>query len=227
MSDSANARNARNAAGEAAEARGSWFSAAVYDPMLWLGERAGMAERRARLLESASGAVLEIGAGTGLNLENYPRDLDRLVLTEPEEHMAGRLARRASRMRREAEVVRASADALPFEDQSFDTVVSTMVLCTVPDPGASLREVMRVLRPSGTFLFCEHVRSESERLAGWQDRLRGPWAAFADGCRCNQSTLELLEEAGFEVRVDERARWRRMPPLVRPLVAGRAVPGPR
>jgi len=216
--------NAPAASAEAPEARGSWFTALVYDPMLWLGERAGMAERRARLLAGARGAVLEIGAGTGLNLERYPAGVERLVLTEPEEHMAKRLARRVAAAGSEAEVVRASADALPFDDQSFDTVVSTMVLCTVPDPQAALGEISRVLRPGGRLLFCEHVRSEGERLARWQDRLHGPWAAFADGCRCNQPTPELLSDAGFAVEVSERDAWRRMPPLVRPLVAGHAQP---
>jgi hypothetical protein len=81
----------------------------------------------------------------------------------------------------------------------------------------------RVLRPDGSLLFLEHVRSEEPRRARWQDRLHGPWRSFADGCNCNRRTLELLEGAGFHVEWIERAAWRRMPPIVRPLVSGRAV----
>jgi SAM-dependent methyltransferase len=205
------------------EAKGSRFSALIYDPFLWLGERAGMAERRRRVLSSARGRVLELGAGTGLNLPHYPDRLERLVLAEPEEHMAARLERRRSELGPQAEVVSAPAEALPFEDGTFDTVVSTMVRCTVADPERALAEVRRVLAPGGTLLFIEHVRSDEERLARWQDRLRGPWESFADGCVCNRRTLELLRGQGFDVTVSERGAWRRMPPIVRPLVAGRAV----
>jgi SAM-dependent methyltransferase len=204
-------------------ARGARSSAFLYGPILWWGERAGNADRRRKLLATAHGRVLEVGAGTGLNLPLYPEGLDRLVLTEPERNMARRLERRLARLGRSAEVVRAPAEALPFDDGAFDTVVSTLVLCTVEDPAASLAEVARVLRSGGSLLFLEHTRSEEPRLARWQDRLHGPWRSFADGCNCNRRTLELLEGAGFEVTVIERAAWRRMPPIVRPLIAGRAV----
>ena len=204
-------------------ARGARSSAFLYGPILWWGERAGNADRRRKLLATAHGQVLEVGAGTGLNLPLYPEALDRLVLTEPEQNMARRLERRLARLGRSAEVVRAPAEALPFDDDTFDTVVSTLVLCTVEDPAASLAEVARVLRTGGSLLFLEHTRSEEPRLALWQDRLHGPWRSFADGCNCNRRTLELLEKARFEVTVIERAAWRRMPPIVRPLIAGRAV----
>lgn len=203
--------------------RGARSSAFLYGPILWWGERAGNADRRRKLLAAARGCVLEVGAGTGLNLPLYPEGLDRLVLTEPEPNMARRLKRRLAKLGRPAEVVRAPAEALPFDESTFDTVVSTLVFCTVEDPAAALSEVARVLRPGGSLVFLEHTRSENPRLARWQDRLHGPWRSFADGCNCNRKTLELLEEAGFEVTVIERAAWRRMPPIVRPLVAGRAV----
>jgi SAM-dependent methyltransferase len=205
-------------------AKGSWFSALTYDPFLWLGERAGMAERRRRTLASARGRVLELGAGTGLNLPHYPEGIDRLVLAEPEEHMAARLGRRREDLGIAAEVVQAPAEELPYEDDSFDTVVSTLVLCTVAEPERALAEIHRALAPGGSLLFVEHVRSEDPRLARWQDRLRGPWESFADGCNCNRRTLDLLRGADFEVSVSERGAWKRMPPIVRPLVVGRALP---
>jgi SAM-dependent methyltransferase len=196
----------------------------IYDPFLWWAERAGMAERRRALLASARGSVLELGAGTGLNMRHYPDELDRLVLAEPGRHMASRLERRIGRLERRPELVRAPAEVLPFDDAAFDTVVSTLVLCTVEDPGRALAEIRRVLRPDGSLLFLEHVRSDDRRLARWQDRLHGPWRSFAEGCNCNRPTLELLRRAGFEVTGADRARWRRMPPIVRPLVSGSASP---
>jgi ubiquinone/menaquinone biosynthesis C-methylase UbiE len=201
---------------------GTRLSAFLYGPILWWGERAGNAERRSALLAAARGRVLEIGAGTGHNLPHYPEGLERLVLAEPEKNKARRLERRPARLTRAAELVRARAEALPFEDNTFDTVVSTFVLCTVENPRAALGEVARVLRPDGSLLFLEHVRSEEERLARWQDRLHGPWKSFADGCNSNRRTIEQLTGAGFEATAIERAAWRRMPPIVRPLIRGHA-----
>lgn len=202
----------------------SRLTASVYDPFLWFGERLGMQSTRRRLLCAARGRVLEIGAGTGLNLGLYPAAIDALVLTEPSEPMADRLARRRSKLGRPAAIVTAPAEALPFEDGSFDTVVSTLVLCTVTDPGRALAEVRRVLRPNGRLLFCEHVRSGSPWLARWQDRCADAWAVFADGCRCNRETLGTISSQ-FEITAVDGARWRGMPHLVHPLVVGEAVLG--
>jgi ubiquinone/menaquinone biosynthesis C-methylase UbiE len=199
------------------------LTAAVYDPFLWLGERAGMARARAGLLASANGRVLEIGAGTGLNLRHYPDAVDELVLTEPVEAMARKLERRARRRGIDADVVRAPADRLPFADASFDTVVSTLVLCTVDHPGHALAELRRVLRPGGRLLFIEHVRADAPRLARWQDRLERPWCAFAAGCRANRSTVEAIARAGLTLDRLERGRWRGMPPIVAPLAIGAAT----
>jgi ubiquinone/menaquinone biosynthesis C-methylase UbiE len=198
------------------------ISARIYDPFLALGERRGMAARRRALLESAHGRVLELGAGTGLNLSHYPDEVVELVLTEPEPGMAKRLERRVARSGREATIVAAAAEALPFPDGSFDTVVSTLVLCTVEDPVAALREARRVLAPGGRLLFIEHVRASTPRLARWQDRLAGAWKPFAMGCRCNAPTDALLAR---ELRLDrvERTSWRAMPALVRPLIVGEGV----
>lgn len=198
--------------------------AAIYDPFLWWAERSGMADRRRRLLASARGSVLELGAGTGLNLPHYPDDLDQLVLTEPDESMARRLECRLEPLGRRGKVVRAMAESLPFEDRSFDTVVSTLVLCTVQDPKGSVREIRRVLRPGGSLLFLEHVRSDDARLARWQDRLHAPWRSFACGCHCNRNTLDLMRGENFAVSEVGRGEWRRMPPIVGPLVSGQASP---
>lgn len=196
--------------------------ARLYDPFLWLGERLGMDRHRRELLALAEGRVLEIGAGTGLNLPYYGSSVDELVLAEPIEPMARVLERRVARLGRPAQVHRAPAEALPFPDDSFDTVVSTLVLCTVADEPLALTEIARVLRPGGQLLFIEHLRSDSERWAHWQDRLERPWEAFAGGCRCNRRTLDLMARSPLRVEEPARAPYRGMVPLIRPLAIGRA-----
>jgi ubiquinone/menaquinone biosynthesis C-methylase UbiE len=193
----------------------------LYDPLLWIGERAGMAQRRSALLSQASGRVLELGAGTGLNLPHYPDNLAELVLTEPSPPMVGRLERRAEKAGITGSVVvAADAERLQFGDDSFDTVVSTLVLCTVGDPQQAIREIARVLRPGGRLLFLEHVRSDSPRLARWQDRLHRPWHAFAAGCNANRPTVDMLREGPLQVEEVHHDRWRWMPVLVHPLAVG-------
>jgi ubiquinone/menaquinone biosynthesis C-methylase UbiE len=110
-------------------------------------------------------------------------------------------------------------------DSSVDTVVSTLVLCTVDAPDLALREISRVLRPGGQLLFIEHVRSESPMLARWQRRLAAPWSRLARGCRCNRATAELIVNSGLELEHVQAASWRAMPPIVRPLIVGRAGGG--
>lgn len=202
--------------------RQTWWAAPfalLYDPFLWVGEQLGMRRHRRVLLADARGRVLEIGAGTGLNVQHYPEGLVELILAEPDHSMHRRLKRRADGR---ASVIPAPADRLPFTDASIDTVVSTLVLCTVEDPETTLREIRRVLRPGGQLLLIEHVRAHSRSLATLQRVLRRPWASFARGCRCDQRTVEILHACGFcsELR---RARWHAMPPIVAPLVVGRAV----
>ncbi|HEY8584691.1 MAG TPA: class I SAM-dependent methyltransferase [Capillimicrobium sp.] len=197
------------------------FSAALYEPVLSLGERLGMRRRRADLLAGVSGRVLEIGAGTGLNLEHYPAGVE-LVLTEPVAGMRDRLAARVAAAGRDAEVVAASADALPFADDAFDVVVSTMVLCTVPDQEAALGEIRRVLRPGGRLVFIEHVRASSRVRAFVQDRLNAPWRVYADGCECNRATVPAIRRH-FADTDTRRDVWRGMPGIVHPLVIGSAV----
>jgi ubiquinone/menaquinone biosynthesis C-methylase UbiE len=196
---------------------------AIYDPLLWVGERAGMAQRRAELLGQARGQVLELGAGTGLNLPHYPDRLEELVLTEPSPPMVSRLEQRAKQSGIDSSVMIAEAERLPFEDDRFDTVVSTLVLCTVNEPRQAIDEIARVLRPGGKLLFLEHVRSDSRRLARWQDRLHRPWHAFAAGCNANRATVDMLRESPLRVEAVERDRWSWMPALVHPLAIGTAA----
>jgi ubiquinone/menaquinone biosynthesis C-methylase UbiE len=196
--------------------------ALVYNPFLWLGEIAGMRNLRRSLLGSARGRIVEIGAGTGLNVGHYPHDVDELVLTEPDAAMRRRLTRNLQREGRVARIVDAPAERLPFADASVDTVVSTLVLCTVPDPERTLGEIARILRPGGQLLFLEHVRASTRFLAACQDALLRPWRGFAGGCYCNRPTAELMRASGFVVAADDSV-WRGMPAIVHPLIVGRAT----
>ncbi|TDC34683.1 class I SAM-dependent methyltransferase [Kribbella albertanoniae] len=185
-----------------------------------MGEQRGMRHRRAALLSNGSGRVLEIGAGTGLNLAHYPSEVDELILTEPVPAMYERLCRRARGDRR-ATVLAAAGDSLPVETGSVDVVTSTLVLCTVPEVDPVLAEVARVLKPGGRLLFCEHVRSEGHRAGRHQDRWAGAWARFAQGCRCNRDLLAALQRH-FRVEHVQHEQWMGMPRLVQPLILGTA-----
>lgn len=196
---------------------GSRFTARMYDPVLWLGERTGLAGWRHRTVGQAAGTVLEIGAGTGLNLPHYPPAVECLVQTEPDRHKARILSGR--RGVADPQVVRAPAEILPFDDDRFDAVVATLVFCTVADPAGAIAETVRVLKPDGRLLFLEHIRGEG-RLGRFQDRVERPWRRVADGCRCNRRTLDLFRQGGLEVEVLARADRFTMPPVVRPVVSG-------
>jgi ubiquinone/menaquinone biosynthesis C-methylase UbiE len=201
----------------------SRLGAALYNRVLWFGEKRGMASLRRELLAGARGAVLEIGAGTGLNLPHYPADLDRLVLVEPGERMGDRIDLGSAPAGVPADLVRAPAEYLPFADASFDTVVSTLVLCTVADPEQAVAEVARVLRPGGRLLFLEHVRADPGWRRSLQQRSARPWAGFADGCRCDRDTLTTIE-AQMRIETVEHGAWRGMPSIVKPLILGSATP---
>ena len=196
----------------------------MYDRGFKGAEDAGLRDMRHELLSQARGRVLELGAGTGLNLEHYPAEIESLTLVEPDPHMTRQLREKLARAGRSAEVsvVEAPGEDLPFPEGSFDTAVVTLVLCTVPDPDATLAEIKRVLAPGGRLLFLEHVRAHQPGLAKWQDRLEGPWKFLADGCRCNRDTISAIDAAGFELGDVESGELQKVPPLVRPLVTGTA-----
>ena len=198
--------------------------AAIYDRALKGAERAGLAEMRHSLLADAQGRTLELGAGTGLNLVHYPAAVSELVLVEPDPHMAKRLRGRitAAPPSVPVEVIAAPAEDLPFDDGSFDTVVSTLVLCTVEDPDRAVAEARRVLAPGGLFLFLEHVRSPRPGLARLQDLLERPWGWVAGGCHPNRSTEQAIAGGGFWVERLERDRLPGGMPVVRPAVRGLA-----
>ena len=198
--------------------------AAGYEHWTRASERAGLRDHRRRMLADVRGDVLEIGPGPGLNLPFYPDAVTSLTLAEPEEPMADRLEGRLAESGRAGTVVRAPAERLPIDDDSFDFAVATFVLCTVDSPERALAELRRVLRPGGRFVFMEHVRSEDPGLAAWQDRLLPLWVRFGHGCRCNRPTPETIAAFdGFDLGDVRRDSMPRAVPLIRPLAIGTAT----
>jgi ubiquinone/menaquinone biosynthesis C-methylase UbiE len=177
--------------------------AAIYDGFMLPQELLGLRKQRARTAREATGSVLELGVGTGLNLPFYEGAI-RIVAIDPDPHMLRRARRRAAQARQPVELVEVGAESLPFEDGAFDTVVVTLTLCTVPDPAAAVAEARRVLTPDGHLLFLEHVRSDSPWLARIQDAVTPAWMHVSGGCHWNRTTVATIERE-FEV---ERL-WRR------------------
>jgi ubiquinone/menaquinone biosynthesis C-methylase UbiE len=180
---------------------------------------------RRALLADARGRVVEIGAGTGVNLDLYGPAVEDLTLIEPDPHMGAKLrerlqARAGSVPKR---LCAAPAESLPFEDDTFDTAVATLVLRTVPDPVAAITELSRVLKPGGRLLFIEHVRSEDPNTARWQDRLEKPWRFMADGCHCNRDTAATLTASAFQITSIDHGYLPKAMSIVRPLISGTAT----
>jgi ubiquinone/menaquinone biosynthesis C-methylase UbiE len=197
--------------------------AAIYDRAFEATEEAGLRDMRREALAEASGRTIDIGSGTGANLTLYPSQVTELVFAEPDPHMLKQLRAKVGEAGVDAEVVQAPAEALPFEDSSFDTAAFTLVLCTVPNPAAALAEAARILKPGGKLLFVEHVRAEDAGLARWQDRLEKPWRFIGDGCHCNRDTVATIEASPLSLQSVERGELPKAPPIVRPLVRGTAV----
>src|SRR6476660_2459124 len=198
------------------------FFAATYDSFSRRSENAGLRDMRHGLIAEARGSVLEIGAGTGANLTHYNGQLESLMFTEPDPAMIRRLQAKARDEAPLAKILRAPAEDLPFEDASFDTVVSTLVLCGVEDQARSVREIRRVLKPGGRLLFIEHVRSDDPRVAKMQDRMN-PVNRFTVCCDCNRPTLDTIRSTGFEVTELEQTELPKSPPFTRPLMVGTAT----
>jgi ubiquinone/menaquinone biosynthesis C-methylase UbiE len=197
-----------------------WLYAATYDLFNRPAERAGLRQERHDLLAGATGATIEIGAGTGLNLTHYPPAVTRLTLIEPDPHMTRRLRRRAARLGRDAEIIDATADQLPFPDASFDTAVVTFTLCSVPDEQAALSEITRVLAPGGRLLFFEHVRSANPHIAAKQDKIPFPYPLI--GCHPNRDTLREIEASPLAVESVRAGELPKAPKIERSMIVGTA-----
>jgi ubiquinone/menaquinone biosynthesis C-methylase UbiE len=184
-------------------------------------EKGELGERRHELVGDLEGDVLEVGAGTGLNLPHYER-ASRVVAVEPDPSMAARLRKRAPEAMVPVEIVTGTAESLPFEDESFPTAVVTFVLCSVEDPQVALAEVRRVLEPGGRLVPLEPVRGEG-RLARWQDRFTPLHRKVAGNCNLNRRTKSEVAAAGFDVADLRPVRIPGSHPLVRSGLQGVAI----
>ena len=162
-----------------------------------------ISRQRDKVVPQAKGQVLEIGMGTGLNLSHYDK-VKVVKLTGIDPGIAhGKVQKRIADSGLEVVLVDISAERLPFDAASFDTVVVTYSLCTIPDPVAALREMARVLKPEGELLYCEHGLAPDARTARWQHRLSPTWSVFAGGCQLDRNIPALLKEAGFRPEGEE------------------------
>ena len=172
-----------------------------------------LAPYRQRAIAAASGQVLEIGSGSGINFPLYGSQVERVVALEPSPkllHMAHAVAPHAARP---IEFVEASAEGIPLPDRSVDTVVTTWTLCTIPDVARALTEMRRVLKSDGRMVFVEHGRSPDRGVCRWQDRLTPLWKRLGGGCHLNRAIADLIEAAGFRIEHIETGYMRGPKPL--------------
>lgn len=205
----------------------SRFVALVYDAALASMEAACLQSWRRELLVLASGAVLEVGSGTGANLDYYPQTLASLTLSEPDPHMLARLHRKIPATTPYPITLTAEEiKQLPFEAGSFDTVVATLVFCSVADPVATLGRLRQLLKPDGRLLFIEHVISHDSLPLRWCQQLLQPfWRPLAGNCHLARDTGALIRAAGFTLQHYEYRSSRGGPFFVRPTLIGVASPG--
>lgn len=162
--------------------------------------------QRAKIVPLATGRVLEIGIGSGLNLPYYdPARLQEVIGLDPSAELRRQAERAAARVSFPVSFLGLEAEQIPLPAASIDTVLVTYTLCTIPDVEAALREMRRVLKPEGRLLFCEHGRAPDPKVARWQDRLTPVWRRIAGGCHLNRAIPALIEGAGF--RIHDIARY--------------------
>jgi ubiquinone/menaquinone biosynthesis C-methylase UbiE len=158
-----------------------------------------MNDERRRCLENVKGAVLEVGFGTGLNLPHYPRTVTKVVGVDPSDASARLARKRIAASPFPVEIIGVSAERISVADASFESVVSTFTLCTIPDVASALLEMRRALRPGGRFYFVEHGRAEDPNVERWQERLNAMEQTIFGGCHLTRPISALIQQAGFEI----------------------------
>lgn len=154
---------------------------------------------RERTAGAAHGRVLEIGIGSGLNLASYHPEIETVYGVDPSPELLAKASQRVANLGFPVRLLEATSEKLPLEDQSFDTVVMTFTLCSIPDAGGALLEIRRVLKPEGELLFAEHGRASDPDVMRWQDRITPVWKRIGGGCHLNRKVDDLIQAAGFRL----------------------------
>ncbi len=203
----------------------SWLMAKYYDKIMQDAEAKCLQDWRKALLSHLSGDVLEIGSGTGLNLNHYPDAIEHLFLVEPDARMRAKMQEKiTAKNQPKIEVLNCSAESIPLPDASCDSVVSTLVLCSVKDLKKALSEIHRILKPRGKLIFIEHVAaSNNPKRLKWQLRLQPIWKIIACGCHLARQTEEAIINSGFKFEEISRQSIRGVPAIVRPSIKGVAI----
>ena len=178
---------------------------------------------RMELLAQVHGEVLELGIGTGLNLPHYPKTVTQLHAVDPANPLPKIVTERTTSQSFPIRIQHVTAESLPYDDRSFDFAVSTWTLCTIPDALKALREVGRVLKPDGIFLFLEHGRSENESVAAWQDRLNPIQHIIGCGCNLNRRIDQLIIQAGLKITTLDRFHMQNVLRLAGAMYKGQAT----
>jgi len=201
----------------------SYLIAKSYDWAMSSTEKRCLQSWRKELLAQARGNILEIGAGTGVNLPHYPDEAEKITLSEPDPQMRHRLQQRVDTLQQQRFTITPwGADTIEMPDASFDTIVSTLVLCSVPDLKSSLSEIYRLLKPNGILLFLEHIISDQPVTRTWQHRIEPLWGFCAGDCHLTRDTATAICTAGLQIEQLIEAPMTGAPSFVRRTIRGRA-----
>ncbi len=209
----------------------SWLMAQFYDRIIKDAETKCLGKWRKELLSNLSGEVLEIGCGTGINLDYYPNTVTHLTLLEPDPNMRKKLQEKIAfqtQTKFVIEILDSKAESIPSLDNSFDAVISTLVLCSVKNQNKVLSEVYRVLNSNGEFIFIEHILANNNpKRLKWQQRLEPIWKVISCGCHITRPTENMMIKAGFSFSEISHQSIRGVPPIVRPNIKGIAIKSPK
>jgi len=201
-----------------------WYGEHIFPHLMeWVTGGEEFQKQRSLVLARVNGTVLEIGFGTGLNLPHYPAALSSLHAIDPAHMLPRKIAERSAAIPFPLQIQRTSAETLPYNARSFNFVVSTWTLCTIPDPVKALLEVYRVLKPDGVFLFLEHGRSEDAKVAAWQDRFNPVQNIIGCGCNLNRKIDQIIAQAGLMIMTLDRFQMQSVPRLGGEMYRGAAT----
>jgi len=203
----------------------SFLVSYFYDKVMAASEQACLQQWREDLLKNVSGKVLEIGAGTGANINYYTAEVQQLVMSEPDKNMRRQLTYKATQLTQfETEISAGSAEQIDAPNDSFDYVISALVCCSVASLDKTLNEIRRVLKPGGSLVFLEHVAATTgSTRRKWQHRLNPLWRTIAGNCHLIRETEKEIKKAGFTINEITRESMRKALPIVRPTIRGIAI----